>query len=53
MICGYNDWDEALDEAYIRAVLEGRIAVPPPPPPLALEDYSRVMTFTLEELGAA
>ena len=51
VILGYNDWDEALDEAYVRGILVGRIPLPPPPPVLTLEDYGRSVTFTLEELG--
>ena len=50
MICGYNDWDEALDEAYFRGILEGRIKPPPPLPPMTLEDYGRSVTFTTAEL---
>ena len=46
----YDDWDEALDEAYMRDILEGRRPLPPKPPVMRLEDYSRSITFTLAEI---
>lgn len=50
MICGRNDWDDALEEAYVRAVLEGRVVPPAPQPRPALEDYGRSFTFSMEDL---
>lgn len=52
MICGYNDWDQALDEAHMRGILEGRITPPPPAPKPTLEDYGRSITFSLADLEA-
>lgn len=54
MICGYNDWDEALDEGYMRGILSGRIPLPPPPVTYpTLEDYGRSIVFKLDELVEA
>ena len=50
MLCGYNDWDEALDESYWAAVARGEIKLLPPAPPATLEDYGRSITFTLDEI---
>ena len=50
MLIGWNDWDEALEESYIRGVLEGRIKLPEPPKPMTLEDYGKSITFTLDEI---
>ena len=50
MICGKNDWDELLEEAYVRAVLEGRIPPPKPRPPMKIEDYGASVSFSLDSL---
>ena len=50
MICGRNDWDDLLEEAYVRAVLEGRKKPPVPQPPYPLEDYGRGFIFSVEEI---
>lgn len=50
MICGYNDWDALLDEAYMRGILEGRITPPGLTKPASLADYGRSIEFTFEEL---
>jgi hypothetical protein len=50
MITGYNDWDEALDEAYMRGIIEGRIPLPMPLPKMTVEDYGRSVTFSLKEI---
>lgn len=49
-ITSYNDWDAALDEAYLRAVMEGRIKPPEPQVTLSLDDYGRSVEFKREDL---
>lgn len=46
----YDDWDEALDEAYWNAVARGEIELPKPPRPMTLADYGASITINVKEL---